>query len=190
MKKQLYTTICLVFIIHSIQAQIRNHRTKYVELSGGIPLILSNNSFLQHWKDGERIYGLGLCFTNAKSNYHRIGLHHREEMVENSPAYFTNLTFKYSYESTLLKSKYHLSYLGLVYGAGVGIETLRNSPNDNVPKEIAYPLLTVGLQFERFLGPQFAFFSRLDTDLTTSNISQRLKANAQIGLKFKLSNGL
>lgn len=190
MKNIFCTIACLVFMSYSTQAQIRNHRTKYLEVSGGFPLILSNNSLLQYWKAGERVYGLGLCFTNAKSNYHRIGLHYREEMVENNSAYFTNLTVKYSYESTLLKGKYHRSYVGLIYGAGVGFETLKNSPNENLSREKFYPLLTVGLQFERFISPQFAFFTRIDADVTTANISQSLKANAQIGLKIKLYNGL
>ena len=190
MKTILFFILCLFILIHSAQAQIRNHRTKYLELSGGIPLILNNNQFPQNWKAGERVYGLGLCFTNAKSNYHRIGVNYKEEKVENSPAYFTNLTFKYSYESTLLKGKYHRSFLGFMYGAGIGFESLKNSPNDNLPKERTYPFVTIGLQFEKFLSPQFAFFTRIDADATTSNISQQFKANAQLGLKIKLANGL
>ena len=110
MKTIITFMFCLFMLMHSTQAQIRNHRTKYIEISGGIPLILNNNQFPQNWKAGERVYGLGLCFTNAKSNYHRIGINYKEERVENSPAYFTNLTFKYCYESTLLKGKYHHSF--------------------------------------------------------------------------------
>ena len=80
--------------------------------------------------------------------------------------------------------------LGLMYGAGIGFESLKNSPNDNLPKERTYPLVTIGLQFEKFLSPQFALFTRIDADATTSNISQPFKGNVQLGLKIKLANGL
>lgn len=190
MKTMTSFLFCVVLLIHSAQAQIRNYRTKYLEISGGIPLILNNNQFPQNWQAGERVYGLGLCFTNAKSNYHRIGINYKEEKIENSPAYFTNVTFKYSYESTLLKGKYHRSFLGFIYGAGIGFESLKNSPNDNLPKERTYPLITMGLQFEKFWSPHWALFAKIEADATTSNISQAFKANAQLGLKIKLANGL
>ena len=182
-------SLLLLFCLYDIIGQIRNKKTTYLELSGGIPILLDNNHFPQNWKEGERIYGLGLCFTNTKSNYHRIQLNYKEEKVLDNAAFYTNTQFKYNYESMLLKGKYHRSFLGFLYGAGIGFESLKNSPNANLTHDKAYPLLTLGLNFEKFISPTFALFVRLDADATTASISQSIKANAQIGLKFKLSNG-
>jgi hypothetical protein len=191
MKKPIYLVFAwlFVFISLSTQAQMRTKNTKYLEFSGGLPLLFEGNQSLEFWRKGERVYGIGLCFTNAKSNYHRIQMGYREEKVLDSPAFYTNTQVKYSYESTLLKGKYHRSFLGIFYGAGLGFETLNNSPNINLTADKFYPLVTLGLNFEKYVLPPFALFVRVETDFTTSNISQLMKANAQIGLKFSISNG-
>jgi hypothetical protein len=179
----------LCLSVSMTQAQIRTKHTKYVEVSGGFPLILIGNQSLEYWKRGERVYGIGMCFTNAKSNYHRIQMAYREEKVLDSPAFYTNLQLKYSYESTILKGKYHRSFLGFLYGAGIGFESLKNSPNVNLTIDKTYPLLSLGLNFEKFIATPVALFIRMDADFTTSPISQPIKANAQIGLKCRISNG-
>jgi hypothetical protein len=189
MRIMLLLPLLFLFCLNTIIGQIRYKNTTYLELSGGIPILLDNNHFPQNWKDGERIYGMGLCFTNAKSNYHRIQLNYKEEKVLDSPAFYTNAQLKYLYESTILKGKYHRSFLGFIYGAGIGFESLKNSPNVNLSADKTYPLLTLGLNFEKFITAPVALFIRLDADFTTAPISQAIKANAQIGLKFKLSNG-
>lgn len=181
--------IIILCFFNTMQAQIRNKKTTYIELSSGIPIILTDNQFPKNWQEGERIYGVSLCFTNVKSNYHHVNMTYKKEKVQDSPAYYTNFLLKYSYESMLLKGKYHLSYLGFMYGAGIGVESLQNSPNNNISKQQTYPLVTVGLHFEKFLVPNFALFAKIDADATTANISQNIKGNAQIGLKFTLSNG-
>jgi hypothetical protein len=189
MRIMLLLPLLFVFCLNAVIGQIRNKNTTYLELSGGIPILLDDNQFQQNWKEGERIYGMGLCFTNAKSNYHRIQLNYKEEKVLDNVSFYTNAQLKYLYESMLLKGKYHRSFLGFLYGAGIGFESLKNSPNANLTPDKAYPLLTLGLNFEKFISPTMALFVRLDADATTATISQSIKANAQIGLKFKLSNG-
>jgi hypothetical protein len=188
MKIILLIPLLFLFCLNAVIGQIRNKNTTYLELSGGIPILLDNNHFPQNWKDGERIYGIGLCFTNVKSNYHRIIVNYKEEKVMDNAAFYTNTQIKYLYESMLLKGKYHRSFLGFLYGAGVGFESLKNSPNVHLTQDKAYPLLTIGLNFEKFISPTMALFIRLDADGTTATISQSIKANAQIGFKFKLSN--
>ncbi len=182
--------VSLLFVLgsHEIVGQIRNKNTTYLEISGGTPIIIDQQRFLQNWSEGERTYGFGVCFTNAKANYHRIHLHYKQEKITVNAAFYTNAQLKYSYETLLLKGSYHRSFLGLLYGGGVGFELLRNSPNANLSNDKVYPFLTVGLHMEKFISPGFALFLRLDTDATTTAISQRIKANAQIGLKFKLFN--
>jgi hypothetical protein len=191
MKKPIPTIFFLFFVLISLftQAQMRTKNTKYLEFSGGLPLLFGENQSLEFWKKGERVFGLGLCFTNAKSNYHRIQVGYREEKVLDSPAFYTNTQMKYSYESTLLKGKYHRSFFGLLYGAGIGCEQLIDSPNINLTADKFYPLVTLGINFEKYVLPPFALFVRVETDFTTSNISQLMKANTQIGLKFSISNG-
>jgi hypothetical protein len=191
MKKPIYLIFALLFVLvsFSTQAQMRTKNTKYLEFSGGLPLLFGGNQTLEFFKKRERVYGLGLCFTNAKSNYHRIQVGYREENVLDSPAFYTNTQVKYSYESTLLKGKYHRSFLGILYGTGIGFEQLNDSPNINLTADKFYPLLTLGLNFEKYLLPPFALFVRVETDFTTSNISQLMKVNTQIGLKFSISNG-
>ncbi len=88
--------------------------------------------------------------------------------------------------STLTKGKNHLSYLGLLYGLGVGIENLNHSYNTNLQSSTAYPLATLGLNFEKFLGTSVALFIRVDGDATMMAVSQKLKGNVGIGLKVKL----
>jgi hypothetical protein len=85
-----------------------------------------------------------------------------------------------------LKGRNHLSYFGLLYGLGFGVENLNNSYNTNLQNSTVYPLATIGLNFEKFIGSSFGVFIRIDTDATTSAISQKIKANADIGLKIKL----
>ncbi len=182
------TYLLILLNINRVVGQIRNKNTTYLELSGGNPIIIDEHRFLRNWSEGERVYGLGLCFTNAKANYHRIHLHYKQEKVMDNAAFYTNAQIKYSYETLLFKGKYHRSFLGFLYGAGIGFESLRNSPNANLSNDKVYPFLTVGLHMEKFISPGFALFLRLDTDATTTAISQRIKANAQIGLKFKLFN--
>jgi hypothetical protein len=189
MRSILLIPLLFLFCLNTVIGQIRNKNTTYLELSSGIPIILDNYHFPQNWKDGERIYGIGLCFTNVKSNYHRIIVNYKEEKILDNAAFYTNTQIKYLYESMLLKGKYHRSFLGFLYGAGVGLESLKNSLNANLTHEKAYPLLIIGLNFEKFISPTLALFLRLDADATTATISQSIKANAQIGLKFKLSNG-
>lgn len=184
-----FQLIILWLSVSVTQAQIRTKHTTYLEFSGGIPIILNGNQSLQYWKNGERVYGVGLCFTNAKSNYHRIQVGYREEKVLDSPAFYTNAQLKYLYESIILKGRYHRSFLGFIYGAGIGFESLKNSPNLNLTVDRTYPLLTLGINFEKFIAAPVALFVRVDADFTTSPISQSLKANAQIGLKFSISNG-
>ena len=185
----IFQLILVWFSISITQAQIRTKHTTYLEFSGGIPLFFQGNQSLQYWKNGERVYGVGLCFTNAKSNYHRIQLGYREEKVLDSPAFYTNAQLKYLYESILLKGRYHRSFLGFIYGAGVGFESLKNSPNLNLTVDKTYPLLTLGINFEKFIVAPVALFVRVDADFTTFPISQSLKANAQVGLKFRITNG-
>jgi hypothetical protein len=169
--------------------QIRNRASRYIELSGGIPLFLTNNNFPQNWKEGERVYGLGFCLTNAKSNYHRIAFCYKEERVlDSQSAYFRNFQLKYNYENTLWKGKYHLSYLGFFYGLGVGFESLKNAPTTHATSEKAYPLVNLGFNFEKFIAPQMALFCRIEADASTTTISQPLKGNVQAGLKFKFLN--
>jgi hypothetical protein len=191
MKILIQTIFILVLCLNfsKMKAQIRTKHTTYLEITGGIPLILDGNQSLNYLKKGERVYGLGLCFTNAKSNYHRIQVGYREEKVLDNPAFFTNTQLKYSYESTLLKGKYHRSFLGVMYGAGIGFESLKNSPNVNLTADKTYPLLTLGLNFEKFMVSPVALFVRMEADFTTSPISQPIKANGQIGLKFRIVNG-
>lgn len=191
MKRDIHSIFALLFVLISMttQAQMRTKNTKYLEFSGGLPLLFGGNQSLEFWRKGERVYGIGLCFTNAKSNYHRIQVGYREEKVLDSHAFYTNTQVKYSYESTLLKGKYHRSFLGILYGAGLGFEQLNHSPNINLTSDKFYPLVTLGLNFEKYVLPPFALFVRVETDFTTSNISQLMKANAQIGLKFSISNG-
>jgi hypothetical protein len=189
MKIILLIPLLFLFCLNAVIGQIRNKNTTYLELSGGIPILLDHNHFPQNWQEGERIYGMGLCFTNAKSNYHRIQVNYKQEKVLDNVAFYTNAQLKYLYESMLLKGKYHRSFLGFLYGAGISFESLKNSPNVNLTHDKAYPLLTLGLNFEKFISPAMALFVRLDADATTATISQSIKANAQIGLKFKLSNG-
>jgi hypothetical protein len=162
MKKNICLIFALVFVLISVstQAQMRTKNTKYLEFSGGLPLLFGGNQSLEFWRMGERVYGLGLCMTNAKSNYHRIQVGYREEKVLDSPAFYTNTQLKYSYESTLLKGKYHRSFLGILYGAGIGFEQLNHSPNLNLTADKFYPLITLGLNFEKYVLPPFALFVR------------------------------
>jgi hypothetical protein len=184
--------LILIFMILWVNAslgQIRNKGSHYTELSGGIPLFLKNNDFPQNWKERERLFGLGFCLTNAKSNYHRIVFCYKEERVlDSQSAYFSNFQLKYTYENTVLKGKYHLSYLGFFYGVGIGLESLKNAPATHSQSEKAYPLVTLGFNFEKFIAPKTALFFRIDADASTTNISQQLKGNIQVGLKFKLPN--
>ena len=101
----------------------------------------------------------------------------------------SNAQLKYLYESILLKGRYHRSFLGFIYGAGIGFESLKNSPNLNLTVDKTYPLLTLGINFEKFIAAPVALFVRVDADFTTFPISQSLKANAQVGLKFRIVNG-
>ncbi|MEY4541004.1 MAG: hypothetical protein RLZZ306_2761 [Bacteroidota bacterium] len=186
---QAFYLITFGLSVSTTQAQIRTKHSTYLELSGGFPLILNGNQSFEYWKKGERVYGIGMCFTNVKSNYHRIQLGYREEKVLDSPAFYTNVKVKYLYESMVLKGKYHRSFLGFLYGAGIGFESLKNSPNINLTTDKTYPLLSLGLNFEKIIATPVALFIRMDADFTTSPISQPIKANVQMGLKFRISNG-
>lgn len=196
MKRLFYSLQILllgILLDFSAMAQIRNHGNIYLEFSGGIPLLFDNqghstnlrNTFSE-WSQGEQLWGLGICVSNAKANNHRVAITYKQENVMNSPANFKNFLLKYSYETTLVKGRNHLSYLGLLYGGGLGLETLQHSPNLALNQEKIYPFLNIGLNLEKYLISQFGIFIRLDMDATTANISQNIKANAQMGIKCKI----
>lgn len=190
MKTYFLIAIMITGYVADIQAQIRNKSTKYLEVSGGIPLLFEDNNFPKNWQQSDRLYALSLCFGTLKSNYHRLAFAYRQEKVQDNATSLKNYQLKYSYEATLLKGKYHLSYLGILYGIGAGFQSL-SSTIDNEPSQgKAYPFLTIGFNVEKFFSPKIAVFARLDADGTTAAIARQIKANAQVGLKFKLFDSL
>ena len=188
MKKYfLYLTLGFsILLSFHVNSQIRTKGANYLEVSAGIPLLIDDGVF--SLKDGEKTIGLSYAIGTSRGNYHRLNFVYRKEFVkENSlSSNYENYIFKYSYENTLLKGRNHLSYLGLIYGLGLGVENLNNSYNINLQNSTVYPLATIGLNFEKFIGSGFGIFIRIDTDATTSAISQKIKANAGFGLKIKL----
>ncbi|MEA5259565.1 hypothetical protein VB264_17335 [Arcicella aquatica] len=172
------------------QGQIRNKSTKYLEVSSGIPILFEDNNFPQNWQQGDRFHALSLCFGTATSNYHRIGFAYRQEKIQNNATSLKNYQLKYSYEATLLKGKYHLSYLGFLYGIGAGFQSLSSSIGNENSQGKAYPFLTIGFNVEKFFSPKIAIFASVHADGTTAAITRQIKANAQVGLKFKLFDAL
>lgn len=188
-----YHLVLLIFVCQictiNVKAQIRDKGSNYLELLTGVP-ILSGESF-SNWKNGEHYFGASYAIGTTRGNYHRITLSFKREYlldyaIKSSSPNYENITFKYGYEKTLAKGKNHLSYFGLLYGLGVGMEKLNNSYNTNIGNENIYPLLTVGLNFEKFLTRNFALFSRIEADATIINISQKTKGTLAFGIKVGL----
>jgi hypothetical protein len=179
-------TVLPILLSPKAKGQIRTQGANYLEVSAGVPILWDNNVF--NLKAGEKSIGLSYAMGTSRGNYHRLNFAYRKEFVKSIPisSNYENFVFKYSYENTLLKGRNHLSYLGLLYGLGFGVENLNNSYNTNLQNSTVYPLATIGLNFEKFIGSSFGVFIRIDTDATTSAISQKIKANADIGLKIKL----
>ncbi|MET3129170.1 hypothetical protein ABID42_004292 [Arcicella rosea] len=191
MKTYFLIAILITGYLTDTQAQIRNKSTKYLEVSSGIPLLFEDNNFPQNWQQGDRFYAASLCFGTATSNYHRIGFAYRQEkMQDNTAALLKNYQLKYSYEATLLKGKYHLSFLGFLYGLGAGFQSLSNGTANGASQGKAYPFLTIGFNVEKFFSRKIAVFAKVDADGTTAAITRQIKANAQVGLKFKLFDAL
>jgi hypothetical protein len=189
MKKKLLLMALIALWAFQGNSQIRTKGANYLEVMGGKPLLLDNGNFTT--QAGEGIYGLSYAIGSIRGNYHRLNFSYRKEFVKSlntlsQASNYENFTLKYSYESTLTKGRNHLSYLGLLYGLGVGIENLNRSYNTNLQSSTAYPLATLGLNFEKFLGTSVALFIRVDGDATMMAISQKLKGNVGIGLKVKL----
>ena len=188
MKKYfLYLTLgFLVLLSFHGNSQIRTKGANYLEVSAGIPLLVDEGAF--SLKNGEKTIGVSYAIGTSRGNYHRLNFTYRKEFVKSTPlsSNYENYVFKYSYENTLFKGRNHLSYLGLLYGLGLGVENLNNSYNTNLQNSTVYPLATIGLNFEKFISSGFGVFIRIDTDATTSAISQKIKANAGLGLKIKL----
>lgn len=188
MKKSfLYLSLAFsVLLSFQGNSQIRTKGAKYVEVLTGIPLLMDDGAFSLH--QGEKMFGVSYAMGTSKGNYHRLNLSYRKEFVKATPllSNYENYVFKYTYENTLVKGRNHLSYLGLLYGLGFGVENLNNSYYTNLQNSTAYPVASIGLNFEKFIGPAFGLFIRVDADATTSAISQKIKGNAGLGLKLKL----
>ncbi len=190
MKTYFLIAILTTGYIADMQAQIRNKSTKYLEVSGGIPLLFEDNNFPNNWQQGDRLYAWSLCFGTSKANYHRVAFAYRQEKIQDNATSLKNYQLKYSYEATLLKGKYHLSYLGFLYGIGAGFQSLASRTTNGVNQGKAYPFLTIGFNVEKFFSPKIAIFARVDADGTTAEITRQIKANTQVGLKFKLFDAL
>ncbi|MEA5402968.1 hypothetical protein VB776_08585 [Arcicella sp. DC2W] len=187
MKTYFLIAILITVYLADTQAQIRNKSTKYLEVSSGIPLLFEDNNFPKNWQQGDRLYALSLCFGTSKANYHRVAFAYRQD---NATVFLKNYQLKYSYEATLLKGKYHLSYLGFLYGIGAGFQLLSNRVDNGNSQSKAYPFLTIGFNIEKFFSPKIAVFASVYADGTTAAIARQIKANAQVGLKFKLFDAL
>lgn len=185
MKKLVMILVMIVFSKTILEAQIRNSSTDYVEMHMGLPLIL-DGGFGKYFKDGERIYGLGYAIATKNSNYHRIVLDYKKERIDSTAAYYQNITVKYMYESTMKTGKYHLSYLGFMYGVGVGNEKLMSSENNIGTTNVTYPFLSVGLNFEKFIVPAIGLYARAEANLANANISNKIKGNLSIGCKVRI----
>jgi hypothetical protein len=174
----------LMFWGNIAYSQIRNQSTHYVELMAGTPII-ADNSLLQYYYRGERYYGACYALGTNAENYHRISVDYRKEFVDSTLLYYENSSIKYTYESTIAKGKYHMSFLGLVIGAGLGFER-EGDKSQEKPGQIAYPFLTLGLNFEKYIAPPFGLFIRAEANGTTSPISRKLKANLGFGIKIRI----
>lgn len=189
MKKIIFYSILLtltILVAFKGNSQIRTKGAKYVEIAGGVPLLIDDEAFTL--KNGEKVLGISYAMGTSRGNYHRLNLSYRKEFVKNTPfsSNYENYVFKYTYENTLVKGRNHLSYLGLLYGLGVGVENLNHSYNTNLPNSTMYPLASLGLNLEKFISPAFGLFIRVEADATTSAISERIKGNIGFGLKLKL----
>ncbi len=176
----------LVLSVWNSYGQIRNKGANYLELWVGKPLLFSDNGL--SWRGGESVLGLSYAIGSARGNYHRITAKYRKELVSSklvgSSEHYENYLLGYSYEKTLHIGKKHLSYWGLVYGLGLGVEN--HIPITEQTSTVAYPYATLGLRYEKFLGRNIGILVGLDADATTSVISQKVKSNLLLGVKFKL----
>jgi hypothetical protein len=188
MQKTIFYILLMLSFLLSFNgnSQIRMQGTKYIEILGGIPLLMDDGAFTL--KDGEKLLGLSYAMGTSRGNYHRLNFSYRKEFVKNTQlaSNYENYVLKYSYENTLAKGRNHLSYLGLLYGLGLGVENLNHSYNTNLPNSTTYPVATMGLNFEKFISPAFGLFIRVEAEATTSAISQKIKGNLGFGLKLKL----
>ena len=186
MKKSFLYLSLAFFSLLSFQGNSQIRTTKYVEVLAGIPLLMDDGAFSLH--QGEKMFGFSYAMGTSKGNYHRLNFTYRKEFVKSTPllSNYENYVFKYTYENTLVKGRNHLSYLGLLYGLGFGVENLNNSYNTNLQSSTAYPVASIGLNFEKFISPGLGLFIRLDADATTTAISQKIKGNVGLGLKLKL----
>lgn len=186
MKTKILIVLMLALGVWTSYGQIRNKGANYLELWVGKPLLFSDNGL--SWRSGESVLGLSYAIGSARGNYHRLSAKYRKEYVSSqlvgSSEHYDNYLMGYSYEKTLHISKKHLSYWGLVYGLGLGIEN--HIPITEQTSTVAYPYATLGLRYEKFLGPNVGILIGLDADATTSVISQKVKSNLFLGVKFKL----
>ncbi|NBB29925.1 hypothetical protein [Cellulophaga sp. BC115SP] len=186
MKTRILIVLMLAMGVWNSYGQIRNSGANYLELWAGKPLLFSDNGL--SWRAGESVLGLSYAIGSSRGNYHRLTAKYRKEYVSSqlvgSSEHYDNYQFGYSYEKTLHIGKKHLSYWGLVYGLGLGIEN--HIPITEQTSTVAYPYATLGLRYEKFLGPNVGILIGLDADATTSVISQKGKSNLFLGVKFKL----
>jgi hypothetical protein len=182
MKKHiLYFVFLFCLIYQKAHCQIRLKGTNYLEVMAGKPL------FIDGFQVGEKNYGISYAIGTSRGNYHRLNALYRKEFVKgNVASNYENYTAFYSYERTLAKGRNHLTYVGLLYGAGFGVENLNNTYNTALQSSTAYPLLYVGINLERFIYTGMAVFARIDGNGTTAATSQKIKGDACIGFKIRL----
>ena len=186
MKIKILVVLMIVLGTWASYGQIRNKGANYLELLVGKPLLFSDNGF--SWRSGETVLGISYAIGSSRGNYHRISAKYRKEYVSSQliggSEHYENYLLGYSYEKTLHIGKKHLSYWGIVYGLGIGVEN--QIQNTEQSSTVVYPYATLGLRYEKFLGRNVGIVAGLDIDATTSAISQKVKSNLLLGVKFKL----
>jgi len=186
MKTKILIVLMLALGVWTSYGQIRNKGANYLELWVGKPLLFSDNGL--SWRSGESVLGLSYAIGSSRGNYHRITTKYRKEYINSqvigSDEHYDNYQLGYGYEKTLHIGKKHLSYWGLVYGLGIGVENHVQITEQT--STVAYPYATLGLRYEKFLGANVGVLVGVDADATTSVISQKVKSNLLLGVKFKL----